>query len=123
MNPEVKRQWVEALLSGEYKQGTGALRSRNTVGGTETHCCLDVLSDLAVKAGALAAPVLDGHNHYVYGTSEESCYLPPEVSDWAELEDPNPWIPAMESSIADLNDADDDESTFVDLATLIKEQL
>jgi hypothetical protein len=40
MNPEVKRRWVEALRSGEYKQGFRKLREG------DRFCCLGVLSDL-----------------------------------------------------------------------------
>lgn len=41
MRAEVKKAWVDALRSGKYKQGRGALRS----GGNE-YCCLGVLIDV-----------------------------------------------------------------------------
>jgi len=50
MNPEVKAQWIEALESGEYTQGRGAL-TKVGPDGSRSHCCLGVLTDLAVKAG------------------------------------------------------------------------
>ena len=46
MKPEIQAEWVAALRSGEYKQGTGVLRSE-----ANEFCCLGVLCDLAVKAG------------------------------------------------------------------------
>lgn len=46
MNPEVKAEWLAALRSGEYSQGHQRLRTEDN-----QHCCLGVLSDLAVKAG------------------------------------------------------------------------
>lgn len=42
MNPQVKTRWVEALRSGEYKQGRWQLR-QPTAGETE-YCCLGVLA-------------------------------------------------------------------------------
>lgn len=41
MNPEIKREWVEALRSGKYKQGSGRLRD-----DTDRYCCLGVLCDI-----------------------------------------------------------------------------
>lgn len=43
MKPEIKQLWIEALKSGRYKQGKGALRSING------YCCLGVLADLYVR--------------------------------------------------------------------------
>lgn len=41
MNPELKAQWLEALRSGRYQQGTGALRNSD-----QCYCCLGVLADI-----------------------------------------------------------------------------
>lgn len=41
MNSEWKQKWVEALRSGEYKQGKYGLRSAD-----DAFCCLGVLCDL-----------------------------------------------------------------------------
>jgi len=41
MNPEVKQMWVDALRSGKYAQGFGALEKDGRF------CCLGVLQDLA----------------------------------------------------------------------------
>lgn len=38
LNPEFKKKWVEALRSGEYKQGQGALHRADE----DTYCCLGV---------------------------------------------------------------------------------
>jgi hypothetical protein len=40
--PGFKKQWLEALRSGKYKQGRHALRRRD-----DTFCCLGVVCDLA----------------------------------------------------------------------------
>jgi len=44
-----KKDWLEALRSGEYKQGKGKLR--RTVKGEVRHCCLGVLCDLRDPEG------------------------------------------------------------------------
>ncbi len=53
MNSEVKAEWVAALRSGEYRQGTGHLRNVTTAleNAPATHCCLGVLCDLYAKKG------------------------------------------------------------------------
>lgn len=48
----VRRKWIAALRSGEYKQGTGMLRRRHKVYSEDRvgHCCLGVLCEvLGVK--------------------------------------------------------------------------
>lgn len=40
MNPEIKAKWIEALRSGNYQQGIGALRLDCKF------CCLGVLCDV-----------------------------------------------------------------------------
>lgn len=44
MNQEYKTKWINALRSGEYKQGKGALRNTH-----DKFCCLGVLYDIATK--------------------------------------------------------------------------
>lgn len=41
MKTELKKRWLEALRSGEYKQGQRRLRNNS-----DEHCCLGVLCDL-----------------------------------------------------------------------------
>lgn len=45
MKKDIKKQWVEALRSGKYKQGTGRLC--DTRGKKLKFCCLGVLFDIA----------------------------------------------------------------------------
>ena len=40
MNKEIKKKWVNALVSGKYKQGTNRLRTG------DSYCCLGVLCDI-----------------------------------------------------------------------------
>ena len=52
MNAIQKKKWIKALLSGEYKQGTGKLHSKEK----NTFCCLGVAVDIKI---AKAAPNFD----------------------------------------------------------------
>lgn len=45
MNVEIKKQWVETLRSGKYKQGIGYLKHLGRL-GVVTHCCLGVLGEI-----------------------------------------------------------------------------
>lgn len=75
MNEDVKRQWVEALESGEYKQGKGQLRT-----SAGKYCCLGVLTKLAEDAGFYAGPW------------DDIPTPPAEVCIWAGLTSSNPII-------------------------------
>lgn len=46
MNPDVKKRWIEALRSGDYKQGRGWLRNID-----DEYCCLGVLENLIQPEG------------------------------------------------------------------------
>lgn len=78
MNPEIKEQWIEALLSGEYKQGKHSLRSFD-----DMFCCLGVLCDLAVKAGVIPEPEEAFDTCYSYLGSCSA--LPEAVVEWAGM--------------------------------------
>ena len=68
MNQEIKKKWVEALRSGEYKQEVGYLRKDNKF------CCLGVLCDIYEKETGKDA---FNQNHQEV--------LPYNVSEWAGL--------------------------------------
>lgn len=52
MDQKIKQQWVEALRSGKYIQGTGALRRpTNEYITEESFCCLGVLCDIVDPDG------------------------------------------------------------------------
>lgn len=129
MNPEIKADWVQALRSGQYKQGVGGLQT--TVGGERRNCCLGVLTDRAVLAGVVepwVAPT--GLQSPFDRVDDESAILPEAVRVWAGLGDHNPdviagkqsedgWYEAH-ASLAELNDGG---LTFAEIADLIEEQL
>jgi hypothetical protein len=79
MNQEVKQKWLDALRSGQYLQGNGALLCRS-IDNSPKYCCLGVLCDIHSKATGCAWDVND---HY------EGCssFVPDVVVEWAGLQD------------------------------------
>jgi hypothetical protein len=83
MDSQIKRKWINALQSGEYKQGVAYLRNGMKF------CCLGVLCDLHAKemSGSWEQPYkkwewVDG----IYGAYLGVTRLPPpEVLEWADL--------------------------------------
>ena len=49
LKPEVKKLWIEALSSGNYPQGIGALRYYRDKVEDAKYCCLGVLTDVTIK--------------------------------------------------------------------------
>jgi hypothetical protein len=79
MNKRVKKQWLKALRSGEYKQTQGQLREDR--GNSAGFCCLGVLCNLHAKAN----PEIASHEtdpEYYMG---ESGTPPDAVLKWAGL--------------------------------------
>lgn len=76
MNQEIKAQWVAALRSGEYKQGTGVLQC------DDEYCCLGILCVLARKAGVQVR--LDSNQ--IVGVLLRA---QPAVLAWSGIEDDN----------------------------------
>jgi hypothetical protein len=113
MNPEVKKLWLDALRSGEYKQGRYKLRG---IGG---YCCLGVLCDLHSKTAEghkwCDAKFLAGGSTYLgdaYG-------LPTEVRSWAGLLGSTD----REVTVARLGEDNDRGSTFAEIADRIEREL
>lgn len=79
MDQAVKAKWLEALRSGEYLQGKGALNQAGKF------CCLGVLCDVAVNSG-VPVSVYDGLELGVQYDGI-SGGLPASVSEWAGLHD------------------------------------
>jgi len=129
MNKDIKKNWVDALRSGEYKQGTGELRKN------EDHfCCLGVLCDLAAKDGVGEWKARNPYlGYYFDDTGKSNTHLPASVSNWAGLflktgepdEDPtilyiNEEGEEWERTLSEIND---DGFNFSAIADIIEEQL
>lgn len=68
MNPERKAEVVAALRSGKYQQGRNYLAKRGS-DGIVRYCCLGVMCELAVRAGAVERlPVEDTNASFAYRT-------------------------------------------------------
>lgn len=77
MNQRVKKLWVDALRSGEYKQGFEALRSPD-----DEFCCLGVLCDLYSKEKTIPWDDTNGGSY----THEGGISFPSQnVKDWADI--------------------------------------
>lgn len=110
LRPEVKRKWLEALRSGEYKQGRSYLHYQQAGSGEERFCCLGVLCDLAVREGVIPPPVVrDGSQGKRTYVGHASTMPPDEVRNWAyqTMGDPDwrPWsLSGAPKTLDQLND-------------------
>lgn len=101
MNKEIKQQWVEALRSGDYKQGAYALRNIN-----DGFCCLGVLCDIYHKEtgkGGWGKPHNDEYKFKDGDVGESYMHLPSGVMQWAEISSSSPKV-SSGKFISDLND-------------------
>ena len=113
MKPEIKKMWIDALRSGEYKQAFTMLMKFKTdedlinnhyvPNETElkdaSYCCLGVLCDLYRKT--------TGENLWKKGFADfqfdnRSGTLPSKVRIWAELPTSNPLVKVNENEMSKL---------------------
>lgn len=136
LNKENLRKWVDALRSGEYKQGVGLLHRTKTVDGKDKFCCLGVACVVAMQNGvelttkelAGDSPSYPGHRIQY---DETYTTLPYKVREWfgftvltagvrnPEFEINYPVVGKV--GFAYLND--DLDLSFNQIADLIEEQL
>jgi hypothetical protein len=106
MKPEIKQLWLEALRSGNYKQGRGRLC---IVYPHETlYCCLGVLEDLHDKTDPTKISVLRNY-----------MYLSGETIKWAGLDNRNPYV--GQKKLSYMNDSS--EMNFNQIADEIEKHL
>lgn len=121
MKPEIAELWATALESGEYKKYKGQL-THVAADGSKAHCCLGVLTELAIKAGisvVVSAPDHNGRVRY----NDRGDFPPIAVCEWAGLKDERGLYDpgtnkAHPSTLADDNDSE--ESTFETIARTIR---
>lgn len=121
MNPEIKKEWLDLLRSGEIKQGQFRLRSPDG-----KMCCLGVLCELhrrktnggkweEIEGEEMESEEMEGGVLYVASdTSKCGAYLPSDVSTWAGLEGENshnPVVPKESGKVrlSYINDTNDDQ--------------
>lgn len=120
-NRENIQKWIDALRSGEYKQGKGRLKYSNQDGDVK-HCCLGVACEVALVDGVGLELTNNPMNIYTdrkyffdgYGES-----IPPKVQKWLGVDDDDPRI-TEEYSAAGLNDSGN--YTFSEIADLLEEK-
>lgn len=118
VNKEVIRKWVQALRSGEYKQGKDMLK-----GSDGCFCCLGVLCDLAVKEDVIASRETDKDGYTFFGRENEEYVLPSDVVDWVGLDSDNPDISdtnGKRDAITFWNDTVG--KSFIELADMIEKE-
>ena len=119
MKKHIKEQWIKALRSGEYAQGVGYLKSGT--GDNEAYCCLGVLCDLAVKAGADIGVYVDTDEEvWFFDTNGE--VLPESVMEWSGLNSHIGSYGEGESHVTkSLAWRNDEGDSFAKIADLIEE--
>jgi len=128
MKQQIKRLWVRALRSGQYKQGKGSLLNINTQNGEECFCVLGVLTDLYQKVMEVGTwdrnnRLLDGETPFTVGTSSlDYISLPIIVRDWAGLTRFNPVL-VVEGKRVTVSQLNDTGKNFDDLAKIIENSL
>lgn len=123
MKQLIAKQWVAALRSGKYPQGTNALRTID-----DEYCCLGVLCDILDKK-CWTDGVEDATANYVatFGNTDSFDVLPKAVLDITEIQHTNPRVCIMDEEsditnpmgLAELNDGG---YTFKQIANLIEKQ-
>lgn len=123
MDPDVKAKWVEALRSGEYKQGKGVLEQEGKF------CCLGVLCDLAVKNGVqVEVGTKLSAMEQARTTYDGAGDMPPKSvvdwafpgNDWDNWSKDNVWNVTPDHHLPTLNDAKG--WSFEDIARLVEQK-
>lgn len=122
MNPKIKARWIRALRNPKRYTKTKFRLYRSKSGGRDApagYCCLGVLTDLAVKSGV-----------EVQANWGTGAILPPEVVEWAGLDESNPIVKdgaGKEACLVDFNDGDNDRvihaRSFEQIASYIEKSL
>lgn len=76
--------WVDALRSGEYRQGHGELTTLDTQNNILSNCCLGVACEVALKNGVeMTIENRNGRRRYDGNGTD----LPPAVQRWLDMPD------------------------------------
>ena len=118
MNKRIKKLWIDALRSGDYKQTDGQLRDANGF------CCLGVLCNIHAQEHPEIASNQTDPEKYL----GSSGFLPKEVVEWAGLDDVAIKESYSEWSIyyddcSSLHEENDEGTSFLDISDIIEEHL
>lgn len=121
MHKEIAEKLVTALRSGDYIQGTDALRTAD-----DKFCCLGVLCEIAMKEGVIPEwtdeTVL---GKIIYSAAGQTGILPLPVKEWAGMKSNNgSYKTGADSDEADacLSYDNDNGSTFSEIADFIEKR-
>ena len=115
MNKDIKAKWVSALRSGMWEQTTNVLSGTN-VNGVRGYCCLGVLCEIsAAETGFGIRENLRENN--------ENQDIGPTIRLWAGINRSCGGFVNIGGLEKSLTEANDDGSTFLEIATAIEEQL
>lgn len=127
MSEDIKAEWVAALRSGNYLQGSGALGAdyvTDTTPKTKLHCCLGVLCEIGVKRGVIESRPTYGYpGYYSYrfihplATDHEWVDVMPssEIDKWAGV------APGASAALVRMNDSEN--RSFDEIADWIEVHL
>lgn len=107
MNPEIKKQWIENLRSGEYKQGKGYLHK------FECFCAIGVLCDMYSKANKTDWQFNYGGHYSIAGSWK---FMVQEIMHWAGIAAEGE-LPII-TKVVNMNDKEG--KTFAELADYIE---
>ena len=112
LKDEVKSAWLEALRSGQYTQGRGALRA------DDRYCCLGVLCDVYRKNVGIGQWTFHEKCTNSFIAGQESFFFPPiMVGEWAFGQDEK----RLYDTLAVMNDKH--EQDFESIAEYIELEL
>lgn len=112
---QARAKWYEALESGQYRQGYGALHMAGAE--QDSFCCLGVACKVAVDHGVIPEPARGDSPQFTYGTEgdTESMVLPRAVRDWLGLPSTDPSVEAVtvnDVEYAELHGVDIEPDTY-----------
>ena len=118
MNKDIKKLWVDALLSGEYKQGFRSLKNQN-----DQFCCLGVLCDVHQKLHPENVWVKDDKVLSInYSYMKHKASIPAKVKKWSALQSDVIFdIAGIKDNLISHNDIH--QHTFELIGNAINEQL
>jgi len=120
VNADAKRLWVEALRSGDYQQGQGALSTLSSDGGGTRFCCLGVACEVAIANGVPVEKKSTPSGSFSSYNAHVS-FLPPAVAEWLGIDDaPTVIVNSRRRALDALNDGG---RSFDAIADLIEAQL
>jgi len=111
MNKKVKKKWLKALRSGEYKQTKNLLKNK------DKYCCLGVLCDIHSIENNGKWELNDDGEYIYLGRFGQ---LPEEVMKWASLNTNDVKYKGKKESLMMAND---NGYSFKQIANIIESQL